>query len=60
MSFEKADSGAREMAQGLRALALLPEVPSSISSNHMVASLQPSVIESYALLWCVQGEPQCT
>jgi hypothetical protein len=29
--------GAREMAQQLRALTVLPEVLSSISSNHMVA-----------------------
>jgi hypothetical protein len=29
--------GAREMAQGIRALAALPEVLSSIPSNHMVA-----------------------
>jgi hypothetical protein len=29
--------GAEEMAQQLRALPVLPEVPSSIPSNHMVA-----------------------
>jgi hypothetical protein len=29
--------GAGEMAQWLRVLTALPEVPSSISSNHMVA-----------------------
>jgi hypothetical protein len=29
--------GAGEMAQWLRALTALPEVPSSISSNHVVA-----------------------
>jgi hypothetical protein len=29
--------GAGEMAQQFRALTILPEVPSSIPSNHMVA-----------------------
>jgi hypothetical protein len=39
-----------EMAQRLRALATLPEVLSSIPSNHMVA-LQPSTMGSDALFW---------
>jgi hypothetical protein len=33
----KADEGAGEMTQWLRALAAVPEVLSSIPSNHMVA-----------------------
>jgi len=40
------------MAQQLRALTALPEVLSSIPSNHMV-TLNPSVTESNALFWCV-------
>ena len=40
------------MAQWLRALTVLPEVLSSIPSNHMVAQ-QPSVTRSDALFWCV-------
>jgi hypothetical protein len=39
--------GAREMAQRFRALIALPEVLSSIPSNHMVA------YGSDALFWCV-------
>jgi hypothetical protein len=35
--FEKSLRGWREMAQQLRALTALPEVLSSIPSNHMVA-----------------------
>jgi hypothetical protein len=34
---KKNELGAGEMAQGLRALTVLPEVLSSIPSNHMVA-----------------------
>jgi hypothetical protein len=34
---KKRTSGAGEMAQGLKALTALPEVLSSIPSNHMVA-----------------------
>jgi hypothetical protein len=34
--FIKTVKGAREMAQQLRALTVLPEVLSSIPSNHMV------------------------
>jgi hypothetical protein len=34
---ERAGMGAREMAQQLRGLTALPEVLSSIPSNHMVA-----------------------
>ena len=41
--------GAGKMAQQLRALAVLPEVISSIPSNHMVSQL--SVMRSGALFW---------
>jgi len=34
---KKEDAGAGEMAQWLRALTALPEVLSSVPSNHMVA-----------------------
>jgi hypothetical protein len=44
--------GAGEMAQQLRALAALPEVLSSIPSNHMVAHNHLSVMGSDALFWC--------
>jgi hypothetical protein len=44
-------TGAREMAQRLRALTALPEVLSSIPSNYMVAH-KPSVMRSDALFWC--------
>jgi hypothetical protein len=37
LAFENANTGAGEMAQRLRALTALPEVLSSIPSNHMVA-----------------------
>jgi hypothetical protein len=37
------------MAQWLRALTALPEVLSSIPSNHMVGGSQPSVRESNSL-----------
>jgi hypothetical protein len=40
------------MAQWLRALTALPEVLSSIPSNHMGGS-QPSVMGSDTLFWCV-------
>jgi hypothetical protein len=40
------------MAQWLRAPIALPEVLSSVPSNHMVDS-QPSVMGSDALFWCV-------
>ena len=36
--------GAGEMAQELKALNALPEVLSSIPSNHMVAGSQPSIM----------------
>ena len=39
------------MVQGLRALAVLPEVRSSIPSNS-----QPSVMRSDALFWCVSED----
>jgi hypothetical protein len=48
---ENTKVGAGEMAQRLRALPALPEVLSSIPSNHMVAQL--SVMRSDALFWCV-------
>jgi len=38
---KKLDTGAGEMAQWLRALTALPEVLSSIPSNHMVAHNHP-------------------
>ena len=41
-------AGAWEMAQWLGALPAIPEVLSSIPSNHMVV-LQPSVVRSDAL-----------
>ena len=50
--FKKCIHGAGEMAQQLRASTALPEVPSSIHSNHMVAKnhmqwdLIPSSAES--------------
>lgn len=46
--------GAGEMAQRLRALTALPEVLSSIPSNHMVA---PNIYNSiwYPLLACIQN-----
>jgi len=37
MHFKNRQRGAEEMAQQLRALTVLPEVPSSIPSIHMVA-----------------------
>jgi hypothetical protein len=40
---------AREVAQRLRALTALPEVLSSVPSNHMVAH----IMRSNALFWCV-------
>ena len=43
---------AGEMAQWLRALTALPEVPSSIPSNHMVAH-NGLIMGSDALFWCV-------
>ena len=42
---------AGEMAQWLRALAVLPEV--LISSQQPHGASQPSVMESNALFWCV-------
>jgi hypothetical protein len=44
--------GAKEVTQWLRALTALPEVLSSIPSNHMVAH-KPSVMGSDAFFWCV-------
>jgi len=43
ITFKNVVTGAGEMAQWIRALAVLPEDPSSIPSNHMVAhnSLKP-------------------
>jgi hypothetical protein len=38
------------MAQWLRALTALPQVLSSIPSNHMVAPSQPSIMRSDALM----------
>jgi hypothetical protein len=40
-----------EMAQWLRAVTVLPEVLSSIPSNH--GGSQPSVMGYDALFWCV-------
>jgi hypothetical protein len=45
-------TGTGEMVQRLRTLTALPEVLSSISSNHMVA-YQPYVMGSDTLFWCV-------
>ena len=45
------DHGAGEMAQRLRALTVLPEVPSSNPSNHIGGSKLP-VMRSDALFWC--------
>jgi hypothetical protein len=39
------------MAQRLRILSALPEVLSSIPSNHMVAHIYSSILESDALFW---------
>jgi len=39
------------MAQRLRALAVSPEVLSSIPSDHTHGGLQPSVMGSYGLFW---------
>jgi len=58
MHFKKSVSGAGEMAQWLKALTALPEVLSSIPSNHMVAhnhlswDLMPSSVseDSYSVL----------
>jgi hypothetical protein len=36
--------GVREIAQRLRALAVLPEVLSSIPSNHMVAVMRSAIL----------------
>jgi hypothetical protein len=44
--------GAEAITQGLKALAALPGVPSSIPSSHMVAH-KPPVTGSDALFWCV-------
>jgi hypothetical protein len=45
---------AGEMTQRLRAVAALPEVLSSIPSNHITeGGSQPSVMGSDALFWCV-------
>ena len=41
-----------EVAQWLRALAALPEVVRSVSSNHM-GGPQPSIMRSGALFWAV-------
>jgi hypothetical protein len=49
---QKINLGVGEMAQWLRALTALPEVLSSIPSNHMVAH-KPSAMGSDALFWCV-------
>jgi hypothetical protein len=43
---------AREMAQWLRALTVLPEVLSSIPSNY-IGGLQSSIMGSKALFWCI-------
>jgi hypothetical protein len=50
---KKFEGRAGEMAQQLRALTVLPEVLSSIPSNHMVVS-RPSVMRSDALFWCLK------
>ena len=47
------------MAQLLRALTALPEVLSSISSNHMVAH-KHLYWGADVLLWCVWRQWQCT
>ncbi|EGW08172.1 hypothetical protein I79_011582 [Cricetulus griseus] len=39
------------MAQRLSALAALPEVLSSIPSNHIHGDSQPSIMRSGALFW---------
>jgi hypothetical protein len=46
---KKNHEGAGEMAQWLRALTALPEVLSSIPSNHMVGGSQLSIMGSDAL-----------
>jgi hypothetical protein len=48
---------AREMAQWLRALTILPEVLSSIPSNHMVAHICNGI---RCLFWCVWRQELCT
>ena len=42
--FEYRKSGAREMAQQVRALTVLPEVLSSVPSNHLVLTTTCNVI----------------
>jgi hypothetical protein len=50
--FFKTGSWTREVALQLAALTALPEVLSSIPSNHTVA-YKPSIMRSDALFWCV-------
>jgi hypothetical protein len=50
--FKRVHIWAGEMVQRLRVLAALPEVPSSIPSNHMVAH-NGLIMGSDALFWCV-------
>lgn len=47
-----ANFGVGEMVQRLRALAILPEVLSSIPDNHMVV-MKSFIMRSGALFWCV-------
>ena len=49
--------GAGEMAQQLRALTVLPEILSSIPSNHICS--QPPLMRSDDLFWYVGSQQQC-
>jgi hypothetical protein len=53
--------GAGEMAQRWRALTVLPKVLSSNPMNHISShgGLQPSVMRSDDLFWCVWRQLQC-
>ena len=44
------------MAQWLRALTALREVPSSIPSHHMVAASSLSAAKTRDFLWCLRQE----
>lgn len=54
VALRKQEQGAGEMAQRLRILAPLPEVPSSIPGTHMVALSNGSLMGSDALFWYAQ------
>ena len=50
---EKENLGAREMAQQLRALNILPDRRPEFTSQQSHGGSQPSVMRSDDLFWCV-------